>query len=92
MAQSIEARLNKQVSEALARIDFNIGTFAQGTTSYPPAIKARLAQAVAAIAQMHAIDYEYGNFTPDEYETVKFYAGLRKFMTGLDEPPGWMVG
>ncbi len=91
MAQSIEGRLNKQVSEALARMDFNVYLFAQGTTSYPPLIKIRLAQAVSAIAQMNAIDYERGNFQPDEYEAVKFFAGLRKYVTGLDDPPAWVV-
>jgi len=88
MAQSIEGRLVKQVGESLARMDFNVHSFAQGTTSYPPLVKIRLAEAVAAIAQMHAIDYEYGNFHPDEHDAVKFFAGLRKYVTGLDTPPG----
>lgn len=91
MAQSMEARLVKQVSDSLARVDFNVYQFAQGTTSYPPLIKIRLAEVVAAIAQMHAIDYEYGNFHPDEHEAMKFFAGLRKYVTGLDTPPDFLV-
>ncbi len=91
MAQSMEARLNRQVHDAMARIDFNIYQFAQGTTTYPPAIKIRLAETIASIAKMHSLDYEHGNFKPEEYEVIKFYAGLRKYVTGLDNPPDWLV-
>ena len=88
MAQSNEARLNKQVNEALQRNDFNIAQFAMGTTAYDPFVKERLALVIVAIAQMNDIDWTQGNFQSDEHDTVKFLAGLYRYVTGLDSRPG----
>lgn len=82
MAQSAEALLVKQVERALNQMDFNIHQFAQGTTAYNPQVKARLAETLTAVAGMNAIDYQYGNYKPDDYETMRFFANLYQYVTG----------
>lgn len=90
MAQSNEGRLAKQMQEGLSRIDLNIPAVAQATTQYSPPVKRNLARLIRAVAEMNSIDYSYGNFTPDDHETVRFLAGLHRYTTGLDlDPDTW---
>jgi hypothetical protein len=90
MAQSLEARLNKQVSDALVRQDFNFGQFATGTTAYSPFVINRLALLVYYIGQAHKIDYEYGIFTHEDIDAKRWLAGVyRNSQKSVDNmPPG----
>lgn len=90
MAQSNEGRIAKQMQEGLSRIDLNVAAVAQATTQWSPPVKRNLARLMIAIAEMHSIDYMYGNFTPQDLETLRFYAGLHRYVTGLDlDPDSW---
>ena len=93
MAQSIEARLNKQVHDALTRHDFNIGQFARGTTVYDDYTLERLCLVVYTIAEMHKIDYEYGIFTPGNMPSKRWLASIyRNSQKSVDSlPPGLVV-
>jgi len=93
MAQSIEARLNKQVNEALVRQDFNLAQFATGTTAYSPYAINRLALLVYYIGQQHKIDHEYGIFTPEDMEARRWLASIyRNSQKSVDSlPPGLVV-
>jgi hypothetical protein len=84
MAQSIEGKLLVQVRDSLARVDFNVATFAAGTSAYPPLIKIRMAELVSAIGKINRIDRSYGQFTPTDHEAVKYLASLREYVVGLD--------
>jgi hypothetical protein len=92
MAMSLEARLNKQVSEALVRQDFRVEDFARGTTAYSPYVTNRLAILVYRIAEMHKIDYEYGIFTPDDLASKRWLASIyRNSQKNIDSLPPGMV-
>ena len=54
-------------------------------------IRLATSQKLVAIAQMNEIDYRQGNFQSDEIDTVRFLAGLYKYVTGLDRAPGIVV-
>lgn len=82
MAQSIEGKTVKQLQDALSRIDTQVYTIAQGTTAYPPPVKARLAELVLAIAHMHAIDFEHGLYTDDDFRAMEQLALVHQYVTG----------
>lgn len=84
MAQSPEGKLIIQIREALNRADFNIAALAQGTTSYTPYVKNKLAQALVLIANMHAIDFAYGNYRPEEFEALELLALVSRYTDTLD--------
>lgn len=86
MAQSIEGKTVKQLQDALSRIDTNVYTIAQGTTAYPPPIKARLGDLVIALLHMHAIDFAAGQYTDEDFRTMETMALLYQYVTGLDSP------
>jgi hypothetical protein len=84
MAQSPEGKLILQVREGLNRADFNIAHLAQGTTSYSPYVKNKLVQALVMITDMHAIDFAYGNYRPEEFEALELLALLSRYTKTLD--------
>jgi hypothetical protein len=78
------------MSEGLSRIDLNVAAVAQATTQWSPPVKRNLARLILSVVEMNAIDYSFGNFTGADHETLRFYAGLHRYVTGLDlDPDTW---
>jgi hypothetical protein len=86
MAQSIEGRLARYIHDNLARLDMRTEQVALASTSWAPAIKARLLRFVIQVIHLHAIDYDYGNFTPEDRVTLRRFSVLNRFIKSAENP------
>lgn len=86
MAQSIEGRLARYIHDNLARLDLRTEQVALASTSWAPAIKARLLRFVVQVIHLHSIDYDHGNFTPEDRITLRRFSVLNCFIRSQENP------
>ena len=79
-----EAKLAKQMGDALSDIRFSSALFGQIIATGEPAIQRQVVELMVHTMQMIAINYDYGNFTQDEYPYLKLAVRIRNLMESGD--------
>lgn len=79
-----EAKLAKQMGDALSDIRFSTALFGQIIATGDPAIQVRTIELMVHTMEMVAINYDYGNFTDVEYPWLKVAVRVRNLIQNGD--------
>ena len=79
-----EAKLAKQVGDALSDIRFSTALFGQIIATGDPVIQVRTIELMVHTMEMVAINYDYGNFTDVEYPWLKVAVKVRNLIQNGD--------
>ena len=79
-----EAKLAKQMGDALSDIRFSTALFGQIIATGDPVIQVRTVELMVHTMEMVAINYDYGNFTDVEYPWLKLSVKVRNLIQNGD--------
>lgn len=79
-----EAKLAKQMGDALSDIRFSTALFGQIIATGDPVIQVRTVELMVHTMEMVAINYDYGNFTDVEYPWLKLAVKVRNLIQNGD--------
>ena len=79
-----EAKLAKQMGDALSDIRFSTALFGQIIATGDPVIQVRTVELMVHTMEMVAINYDYGNFTDVEYPWLKVAVKVRNLIQNGD--------
>lgn len=79
-----EAKLAKQMGDALSDIRFSTALFGQIIATGDPVIQVRTIELMVHTMEMVAINYDYGNFTDVEYPWLKVAVKVRNLIQNGD--------
>lgn len=79
-----EAKLAKQMGDALSDIRFSTALFGQIIATGDPVIQVRTIELMVHTMEMVAINYDYGNFTDVEYPWLKLAVKVRNLIQNGD--------
>lgn len=79
-----EAKLAKQMGDALSDIRFSTALFGQIIATGDPVIQVRTVELMVHTMEMVAINYDYGNFTDVDYPYLKLAVKVRNLMQNGD--------
>ena len=79
-----EAKLAKQMGDALSDLRFSTALFGQIIATGDPAIQRQVVQLMVHTMEMIAINYDYGNFTGEEYPYLKVAVKVRNLIQNGD--------
>ena len=79
-----EAKLAKQMGDALSDIRFSNAIFGQIIATGDPLIQRQVVQLMVHTMEMIAINYDYGNFTRDDYPYLRLAVTVRNLIQSGD--------
>lgn len=83
MAESLELKTVKGLVKGISDVTFSNYAAAQIVQNLDPVIQKRLAELLRAVAEISAINLDYGNVTDDTAPYLLFYEGVRQIpLTG----------
>jgi hypothetical protein len=72
-----EQKLLRQLADAVSDTRFADGLFAHTLAVADPPLRSRFIQLAATCFQLLAINYDYGNFSSEDFRLMKFAAKVR---------------
>jgi hypothetical protein len=83
-SKSREQRLAEQMGDALSDMRFSTPLFGQIIATGDPAIQRQVVQLMVHTMEMVAINYDYGNFTDEDYPYLELAVKVRNLMQNGD--------